>query len=210
MTIRACTVTVLLLGVCLSANAQTDASITHSTLQYPASAVLAKEEGVVLVDVETDAGGHAINARVEKSSGFPDLDAAAVQGISQGSFLAGTKDGKPQSQWIRVPVYFDLKTQTTTIGAWSATSLLIVYAAAIQNQVSAHWQRPENLPQQPCVVEIKQQPDGQVTHIEIRPGCPYDEADKKSLIDAVTSASPLPYKGFESVFQKTLDFTFMP
>jgi TonB family protein len=212
---RKCTATILLLAISTSASAQassnqTAPSITYSAVQYPASAISAREGGVVLVDAEIDASGHASNTTVERSSGYQDLDVAALQSILHWSFIAGTVDGKPEPQWIHVPIYFDLNNRSTGVAASSSTSLMAIYAAAIQNQVSAHWWRPKNLPQQPCAIEITQLPGGQIIHTEIQPGCPYDEAGKQSLVNAVVNASPLPYKGFERVFQKTIHFTFMP
>jgi colicin import membrane protein len=40
--------------------------------------------------------------------------------------------------------------------------------------------------------------------------CPYDEAGRRSVENAVLRAQPLPYQGFESVFQRDLTFTFRP
>ncbi|TWR29546.1 protein TolA, partial [Xanthomonas vasicola] len=43
---------------------------------------------------------------------------------------------------------------------------------------------------------------------KVAPGCPYDEAGQRSIEAAVLSAQPLPYRGFESVFQRNLTFVF--
>jgi hypothetical protein len=40
-----------------------------------------------------------------------------------------------------------------------------------------------------------------------QPELPYDEAGKRSIEAAVLNAQPLPYRGFESVFARTLNFT---
>ena len=40
--------------------------------------------------------------------------------------------------------------------------------------------------------------------------CPYDDAGKRSIENAVLRAQPLPYKGFEKVFQREVTFTFRP
>ena len=57
---------------------------------------------------EVDTSGRAVGAIIDKSSGHPDLDAAALQSISQWSFSSGSKGGKPEAQWIVVPVTFQL------------------------------------------------------------------------------------------------------
>lgn len=84
------------------------------------------------------------------------------------------------------------------------------YAAAIQNAVTSNWLRPTNMPSVPCKVNIVQLPGGDVMSAKADPSCPYDEAGRRSIENAVLRAQPLPYKGFESVFQRTLTFTFKP
>lgn len=84
------------------------------------------------------------------------------------------------------------------------------YAQAIQTAVRANWLSPADLSKAACKVRITQAPGGMVEDVKVEPDCPYDEAGRRSVIAAVRRAEPLPYKGFESVFQRTLIFTFMP
>jgi colicin import membrane protein len=87
--------------------------------------------------------------------------------------------------------------------------LLAKYIAAIQQQVSGQWTRPESVPLGTrCRVVIKQLPGGQVMSAEVQPGCAMDQAGQDSLERAVLKAQPLPYRGFESVFNRTLNFNF--
>jgi colicin import membrane protein len=87
--------------------------------------------------------------------------------------------------------------------------LLAKYRAAIQAAVSAQWTRPESVPLGTrCRVVIKQLPGGQVMSAEVQPGCAMDQAGQDSLERAVLKAQPLPYRGFESVFNRTLNFNF--
>lgn len=90
------------------------------------------------------------------------------------------------------------------------TGLLGQYLAAIQNAVTQNWTRPDNMPNTPCVVHIVQLPGGDVMSAKVDASCPYDDAGKRSIENAVLRAQPLPYKGYESVFQRTLNFTFRP
>jgi len=92
----------------------------------------------------------------------------------------------------------------------SNSTLLSQYMAAIQNAVTQNWIRPDNMPNAPCVVHIVQIVGGQVLSAKASPNCPYDAAGKKSVEDAVLRAQPLPYQGFESVFRREIDFTFIP
>lgn len=92
----------------------------------------------------------------------------------------------------------------------SNSTLLSQYLAAIQNAVTQNWLRPDNMPNAPCVVHIVQIPGGRVLSAKASSSCPYDAVGKKSVEDAVLRAQPLPYKGFESVFHRDIDFTFIP
>ena len=87
--------------------------------------------------------------------------------------------------------------------------LLAKYRAAIQAAVSDQWTRPESVPLGTrCRVVIKQSPGGAVMSAEVQPGCAMDQAGQDSLERAVLKAQPLPYRGFESVFNRTLNFNF--
>ncbi|HTH66666.1 cell envelope integrity protein TolA [Rhodanobacter sp. T12-5] len=84
------------------------------------------------------------------------------------------------------------------------------YAAAIQNAVTPNWLRPDNIPAVPCKVDIVQSPGGDVLSATVDSSCPYDDAGRRSVENAVLRTKTLPYKGFESVFQRKLTFTFRP
>ncbi|GLQ96666.1 cell envelope integrity protein TolA [Dyella mobilis] len=98
--------------------------------------------------------------------------------------------------------------QTGTNAANS--DLLSQYAAAIQNAVTQNWTRPDNMPSVPCTVHIVQLPGGNVMSAKVVGNCPYDDAGRRSVENAVLRAQPLPYKGFEKVFRREIDFTFTP
>lgn len=83
------------------------------------------------------------------------------------------------------------------------------YAAAIQKAVLSQWIRPDSVPLgQRCTIAIRQLPGGEVVEAKVAANCPYDEAGKRSIEAAVLRAQPLPYRGFESVFQRNLTFNF--
>jgi colicin import membrane protein len=84
------------------------------------------------------------------------------------------------------------------------------YAAAIQNAVTPNWLRPDNMPAVPCTVHIVQLPGGDVMSATVDPSCPYDEAGRRSVENAVLRTKTLPYAGFESVWRRNLTFTFRP
>jgi protein TonB len=122
MTFRKSVAAAWLVVACLAANAHaavdtTDPSVIDAPIQYPSSAVSALEEGTVMVAAEVGTSGRVVGVKVDKSSGYPDLDAAALHSISDWSFRPGTKEGKPTAQWIRVPVRFQLQHETTDVSA---------------------------------------------------------------------------------------------
>ncbi|KRG64865.1 membrane protein TolA [Stenotrophomonas humi] len=83
------------------------------------------------------------------------------------------------------------------------------YAAAIQQAVLNQWVRPDSIPRgQRCRLTIRQVPGGSVIRVEFAPSCPYDEAGRRSVEAAILRAQPLPYRGFEKVFQPSLNFNF--
>lgn len=90
------------------------------------------------------------------------------------------------------------------------SSLSDEYAAAIQNAVTPNWLRPDNMPDVPCVVHIVQILGGDVMSAKVDPSCPYDDAGKRSIENAVLRTKTLPYKGFESVFSRDITLTFRP
>lgn len=90
------------------------------------------------------------------------------------------------------------------------TTLEDAYKAAIQNAVTPNWLRPDNIPNLPCKVVIVQLPGGDVISAKVDSSCPYDEAGRRSVENAVLRTQTLPYKGFESVFQREIPFIFRP
>lgn len=76
--------------------------------------------------------------------------------------------------------------------------------------VSKKWIPPENLPDAPCVVHLIVIPGGDLISVRVDEACPYDAQGRQSLEQAIWLAQPLPYKGYESIWQRTLDVSFMP
>jgi len=57
-------------------------------------------------------------------------------------------------------------------------------------------------------LKIVQIPGGEVISAAISGSCNADEATRRSLVAAVERAGSLPYRGFEAVFQREIDFLF--
>ena len=83
------------------------------------------------------------------------------------------------------------------------------YAIAIQAQVTRNWLRPPTArPGLKCTLRIVQIPGGEVISANIAGACNGDEATRRSLVAAVERAGTLPYRGFEDVFEREIDFNF--
>jgi len=83
------------------------------------------------------------------------------------------------------------------------------YYVAIQSQVTNNWLRPPTARSGlKCRLKIVQIPGGQVISAAIAGKCNADEATRRSLEAAVERTGSLPYRGFEEVFEREIDFIF--
>jgi colicin import membrane protein len=89
------------------------------------------------------------------------------------------------------------------------TDLLARYAMALQQVVTQNWLRPDTAqPGLQCTVRIIQVPGGEVVAARVIQPCNGDDLTRRSLEAAVLRAQPLPYAGFESVFEREISFVF--
>ncbi|HLX65131.1 MAG TPA: energy transducer TonB [Planctomycetota bacterium] len=73
---------------------------------YPESARLARHSGSVMLNVEVLPSGNVGEVTVQSSSGFSELDQAAVTAAKQYRFAGALKDGQPISFWFQRPFRF--------------------------------------------------------------------------------------------------------
>ena len=84
------------------------------------------------------------------------------------------------------------------------------YQAAIQSFVTQNWLRPPTAQEGlRCTLKIVQIPGGEVISAAISGKCNGDEATRRSILAAVERGGALPYRGFEDVFQREIDFIFI-
>nr|WP_284691728.1 energy transducer TonB [Pinirhizobacter soli] len=76
--------------------------------QYPREAVEGRHQGIVRLLVFVDAGNHVTDVKIDRSSGFAELDGAAKAAAWNWKFLAAARDGRPVDGIARVPVTFNL------------------------------------------------------------------------------------------------------
>ena len=87
--------------------------------------------------------------------------------------------------------------------------LLGQYIVMIQAAVERQWSKPPGTPNNlKCLIKVKQIPGGGVIDVSTGSPCNATPIVRNSIINAVKKADPLPYAGFESVFDRRLEFIF--
>ena len=103
---RTSTIAALLFAVASSTSfaAEVPASFDakNCKAEYPKSSLMNEEQGQVSMAFLVSADGRVVDSKVEKSSGFRNLDKAAVKAISACKFKPGTKDGAAAQTWTKV------------------------------------------------------------------------------------------------------------
>lgn len=88
-------------------------------------------------------------------------------------------------------------------------TLLTQYISAIQSAVTRQWARPSGTPAGlKCQIKVNQIPGGGVIDVSIGTPCNASAVVRNSIINAVKKADPLPFNGFEEVFERRLNFIF--
>jgi colicin import membrane protein len=83
------------------------------------------------------------------------------------------------------------------------------YVLAIQRAVQSNWSRPDSAqPGIRCTLRIVQIPGGEVIQVSVTSPCNADDLTRRSIEAAVLKAQPLPYRGYEAVFQRDIRFNF--
>lgn len=77
--------------------------------EYPRNSLRNEETGTVYLAFLIGVDGRVIDSRIEKSSGFKDLDKAAKNGLSLCKFKPGTTDGKPEQSWAKMEYVWKLE-----------------------------------------------------------------------------------------------------
>jgi len=70
--------------------------------EYPKASLLNEEQGDVTMSFLVGADGNVLDSKLEKSSGFKNLDKAALKALSACKFKPGTKDGVVAQTWTKV------------------------------------------------------------------------------------------------------------
>lgn len=71
-------------------------------IEYPKASLMNEEQGTTSASFLVNADGTVAESKIDKSSGFKNLDKALVKGLSSCKFKPGTKDGAPAQTWTKV------------------------------------------------------------------------------------------------------------
>jgi protein TonB len=86
--------------------AQLDCTIAKPA--YPMLSRRSHESGTAVIELRVDVAGHIDSARVAASSGYPRLDAAALDAVRSSACVPYKENGKPVPASAKVPVVFNL------------------------------------------------------------------------------------------------------
>lgn len=81
---------------------------TRVAPKYPPQAIREHHQGTVMLLILVDVRGNPKDIKVEKSSGFSELDLAALEAVRQYRFKPELKFGIPAEGYVRMPVNFNL------------------------------------------------------------------------------------------------------
>jgi protein TonB len=70
--------------------------------EYPKASLMNEEQGTVTMMFLVKPDGTVADSKIDKSSGFKNLDKAAIKALSACKFKPGTKDGAPAETWTKV------------------------------------------------------------------------------------------------------------
>ncbi len=82
--------------------------VSESPFQYPEELWDAGVEGVTTLRLFVTDGGQVDSAQVERSSGYPAFDSAALAGSRDLKFEPARRGEKPIGGWVSLPVEFNL------------------------------------------------------------------------------------------------------
>ncbi len=83
---------------------------------FPPQAIRAHHSGTVITKAMISKDGIPASVTIEESSGYPELDEAAIDAVKQWHFNPATKNGVPIDGFARVPVNFQLNVPPSAPG----------------------------------------------------------------------------------------------
>jgi protein TonB len=93
---------VLVSGTAFAAEVPASFDAKNCKAEYPKASLMNEEQGTVSMSFLVKPDGSVADSKVDKSSGFKNLDKAAIKALSACKFKPGTKDGAPAETWTKV------------------------------------------------------------------------------------------------------------
>lgn len=87
----------------------TAAKKSCSKPEWPKASLRNEEQGTVTMAFLISEEGKVLDSKIIKSSGFRDLDKAAVEGIAKCTFKPGLMNGKPEQGWMNMQYVWTLR-----------------------------------------------------------------------------------------------------
>ncbi len=97
-----CTCLLLASATASAADSAATLDVRSCKVDYPKSSLMNEEQGTTSINFLVSANGAVLESKLEKTSGFKNLDKAAISALSSCKFKPGTKDGKPEQGWTRI------------------------------------------------------------------------------------------------------------
>jgi protein TonB len=92
----------LMAGVAMAAEVAATFDPAKCKAEYPKASLMNEEQGTVTMSFLVSPDGSVVESKLEKTSGFKNLDKAALKSLSACKFKPGTKDGAPAQTWAKV------------------------------------------------------------------------------------------------------------
>jgi periplasmic protein TonB len=92
----------LVSGAAMAAEVPASFDASKCKAEYPKASLMNEEQGTVSMSFLVNADGTVAESKLEKTSGFKNLDRAAMKSIAACKFKPGTKDGAPAQTWTKV------------------------------------------------------------------------------------------------------------
>ena len=89
-------------GAVVAAEVPASFDAKNCKADYPKASLMNEEQGTVSMSFLVNADGSVAESKLDKTSGFKNLDKAAMKSISACKFKPGTKDGAPAQTWTKV------------------------------------------------------------------------------------------------------------
>ncbi|HAT31463.1 MAG TPA: energy transducer TonB [Janthinobacterium sp.] len=108
MPMLAAAILISLCGAAVAAAVPASLDAKNCKADYPKASLMNEEQGTVTMMFLIAADGSVVESKVEKSSGFKNLDKAAIKGLGACKFKPGNKDGKAEQSWTKVDYIWKL------------------------------------------------------------------------------------------------------